>query len=485
MRYVGYTEGFHDASVSIVETDGRVSFASASERYTRQKHDSIISQKLWDMVREDDRLIFYEDRSYREEAGLGGRAGRNTAKKLNIDFPSLNLFSENKANEYYRHHLCHAASAFYTRPWDSVEDTVMVTVDGSGETDSINILDHNFEPIHTIYFPRSLGGLYCVVTNDIGLRNFEEYITMGLASYGEPEPKLYKLLQMAYDPKFAYSFDEEKNVGMYTIMLDRIGRRVRQISKQDAAATIQKFFEDEVLKIMKSARRFGSKLVYAGGCAQNVVANSKIREMFDDVHIVIAPGDDGTSMGAAALSWSKETGGTHLKWSPYLGYNIDKKINPKEVALYLVENQVCGVANGRAEFGPRALGNRSLIADVRSDVQDTVNNIKKRQKFRPFGPAILSEFADEYFEGPMNEYMQYACKAKHDYESVTHVDGTARVQLVKPDCESVFRQILEEYYELTGVPMLLNTSLNIRGEPMVNDEQDARKWQDKYKVRVF
>lgn len=472
MRYVGYTEGFHDAAISIVETDGCVSFASSSERYSKLKHDGYIHDKLWDMVNKDDRLIFYEDRNYTKIKTKNNRRAKF-------------LYSATISDEYHRHHLSHAASAFYTRPWDSVEDTVMVTVDGSGETDSINIIDHNFEPIHTIYFPRSLGAVYLVVTNAIGFKSHEEYITMGLASYGKPEQKLYQLLERAYDPEFAYHFDEKRRLPDVQLSLYKIRQRVNQITNADAAATVQKFFEDKVLDIMKSARRFGSKLVYAGGCAQNVVANSKIRELFDDMHICIAPGDEGTSLGTAALSWARDTGGTHLKWSPYLGYNIDRKINPKEVAKYLVENQVCGVANGRAEFGPRALGNRSLIADVRNDVQDTVNGIKRRQKFRPFGPAILSEFADEYFEGPMNEYMQYACKAKHDYKAVTHVDGTARVQVVKPDCESVFRQILEEYYELTGVPMLLNTSLNIRGVPMVNDEQDAREWEDKYKVKVF
>lgn len=474
MRYVGYTEGFHDAAVSIIENDGQVSFASSSERYTRKKHDFAISDRLWNMVKKDDHLVFYEDRHYRTQ---------DINKKSRMHPKGDKYWTE--AHEFHKHHISHNASAFYTRPWNSIEDTVMVSIDGSGEVDSINILDHNFDPIHTVYFPRTLGGLYSTVTYGIRYGQHEEYITMGLSAYGNPDPKLYELLKSAYDPKFAYTFEEKRNVPFYGVLLNRIERMTEKINKADAAATIQKFFEDEVLKIMKSARRFGSKLVYSGGCAQNVVANSKIRELFDDVHIVIAPGDEGTSLGAAASSWARDTDGTKLKWSPYLGHNIDRKINPKIVAEYLVEKQVCGIANGRAEFGPRALGNRSLIADVRYDVKDTVNNIKRRQKFRPFGPAILSEFADEYFEGPMNEYMQYACKAKHDYKSVTHVDGTARVQLVKPECESVFRQILEEYYELTGVPMLLNTSLNIKNQPMVNTIEDATEWEKKYNVRVF
>jgi carbamoyltransferase len=144
-----------------------------------------------------------------------------------------------------------------------------------------------------------------------------------------------------------------------------------------------------------------------------------------------------------------------------------------------------GIANGKAEFGPRALGNRSLLGDPRYDIKDTVNKIKRRQLFRPFAPAILEEYKDEYFEGPMNEYMQFVAKAKHDMSSVTHVDGTARVQVVKPNCSSSIRQVLEEWYEQTGCPMLLNTSLNIKGKPMVNTWEDAQQWSKLYNVAVF
>ena len=168
-----------------------------------------------------------------------------------------------------------------------------------------------------------------------------------------------------------------------------------------------------------------------------------------------------------------------------LGYNIEKDINPKEVVDYLMKNKVCGVANGRAEFGPRALGNRSLLGDVRYDIKDTVNKIKKRELYRPFAPAILEEYADEYFDGYKNEYMQYQSVAKHDYKSVIHVDGTSRCQVVKKDCQSVIRPILEEYFERTGIPMLLNTSLNIKGQPMLNDERDVEEWEKNYKVKIF
>ena len=122
---------------------------------------------------------------------------------------------------------------------------------------------------------------------------------------------------------------------------------------------------------------------------------------------------------------------------------------------------------------------------MRYDIKDTVNKIKQRELFRPFAPAILEEYADEYFDGHKNEYMQYTCNAKHDYKSVIHVDGTSRCQVVKKDCQSVIRPILEEYFERTGIPMLLNTSLNIKGQPILNDERDVEEWEKKYKVRIF
>ena len=128
------------------------------------------------------------------------------------------------------------------------------------------------------------------------------------------------------------------------------------------AASVQEFAENKILEIMRTARKHGSKLIYSGGVAQNIVANSKIRDMFDDMHIAIAPGDSGSALGCAAKTWAEETGGTRLKWSPYLGYDIKNNINPKEVVDYLLSKRVCGIANGKAEFGPRALGNRlSLI----------------------------------------------------------------------------------------------------------------------------
>jgi carbamoyltransferase len=241
---------------------------------------------------------------------------------------------------------------------------------------------------------------------------------------------------------------------------------------------VQQLYEKKFLELLKYTTK--KNLIIMGGCALNCVANSKIPKDYN-VWIMPSPGDAGSSLGAAAL-----INGVRLNWRhPYLGHNIAKSISPKQVVNHLLEHKYCGIANGRAEFGPRALGNRSLIADPRLDIKNTINQIKQRQKYRPFAPMILEEYFDEYFHGRKNRYMQFVSKALHDYKSVTHVDGTARVQVVERSNPSVARLILEEWYEKTGCPMLLNTSLNIKGQPIVNTWDDAIDFQREYNVKVF
>ena len=251
---------------------------------------------------------------------------------------------------------------------------------------------------------------------------------MGLSSNGKPT-----ILH-----EFEYLWNNINKMSG-TARLKYLTNLLKTTSKEDMASSVQKFAEGKILERAKLARQYGSKLVYAGGVAQNIIANSLIKPLFDDMWVPPACGDAGSALGAAAYSYCKATGKDRINWvSPYLGYDIKKEINVSEVVYYIMEHKVCGIANGRAEWGPRALGNRSLLGDVRYDVKDTVNTIKQRELFRPFAPAILEEYASEYFEGPYNEYMQYACKVKpitaEKYKSIVHVDGTARVQIVKKDC---------------------------------------------------
>ena len=198
------------------------------------------------------------------------------------------------------------------------------------------------------------------------------------------------------------------------------------------------------------------------------------------------PGDAGSSLGTAALAYGKQ-----INWNDaFLGYNIPGEYPVREILDELQTNKIVGVASGRAEFGPRAFGNRSLLADPRgSEIKDKVNDIKRRQHFRPFAPVILEEFVDEYFAMPKgfekSPYMQAVayCKKPSEFPAIIHKDGTSRVQTVPKDGSGI-RQLLEEWLTLTGCPMLLNTSLNIRGEPMVNDLADAKRFEKEYGVKV-
>ena len=190
------------------------------------------------------------------------------------------------------------------------------------------------------------------------------------------------------------------------------------------------------------------------------------------------------ALGAALLAHGKR-----VEFTPYTGYKIDRKVDPEEVVDVLLKDGICGLANGRAEYGPRALGNRSLLADPRTFAnKDRVNEIKKRQKFRPFAPAILEEYCQDYFDMPKHSrYMSYVyqCKLPEEIPACVHVDNSARVQTVPETSPSVFRKVLEVWYERTGCPVLLNTSLNIRGMPMVNEWSDALDFSTKYSVTVL
>ena len=454
MNILGVSEGFHDAGICLLRDD-KIYFASHSERHSQKKGDKWIHpDQLPKTQKYKPDVIAYYEKPFRKNLRrlYAGQKWQKPRRKYDV---------------YFGHHESHAAAGYYTAPFD--ECNVLV-IDAIGEWDTMSIWKgsvengymgqktHTLKKLKSWKYPHSLGLLYSAITQRIGLNpNEDEYITMGMAAFGDPKYDLENQLW------------ENNHRG--------VGNIFPEARPEDLAASIQDLYERELLKLVELCPH--ENLVIMGGCALNCVANSKIKGK--NIWIMPSPGDAGSALGAAALVRKKK-----LKWnSPYLGTLIGQDIDSQEVVKELLKNKVCGVANGRAEFGPRALGNRSLLGDPRYDIKDTVNDIKKRQKFRPFAPAILEEYADEYFEGPMNEYMQFVATAKHDYSSVTHVDGTARVQVVKKDCRSSIRYILEEWYSETGCPMLLNTSLNIKGMPMVNTWEDAENFMRKYNVKVF
>ena len=257
-------------------------------------------------------------------------------------------------------------------------------------------------------------------------------------------------------------------------------------SQFDMAAAAQEIYEEEFRKLIQKVPA-NDNLVLGGGCILNCVANNIALEHFNNVWIMPNPGDAGSSLGAV-LAHEKR----HYKFTPYLGYRINGLYPGKQLLDELLETGIVGVANGKAEFGPRALGNRSLLADPRgNDIKERVNRIKKRQEFRPFAPVILKEEAPKYFDMKWNNtdspFMQYTVKCKRPdlFPAICHVDDTSRVQTVTRAQHPGLYQLLVAWRDKTGCPMLLNTSLNVKGMPIANTMGDAQIFAKTYNVKVF
>ena len=238
---------------------------------------------------------------------------------------------------------------------------------------------------------------------------------------------------------------------------------------------------------MKYAKKItnSKNLVFMGGCALNASANTLLWNIFENIWIMPNPGDAGSSLGAAAALYGK-----HINWqSPYLGYNIEKEYPVNEIVDKLLKDSIAPVAAGRAEFGPRSLGNRSILADPRDpNIKNLVNKIKQRELFRPFAPVILEEYSSEWFDmNYKSPYMQFTpkCLKPNLIPSVVHADGTSRVQTVNKNDHAGLYEVLKKWHSITGIPVLLNTSLNIKGQPILNDEFDVEEWKKFYKYDII
>ena len=385
------------------------------------------------------------------------------------------------------HHKCHAAASFQTSPYD---EATVVVIDAIGESDCATIWKAHYnkkgvakyKKLWTLKYPNSIGLYYSAMTARLGLRPLdEEYILMGMAAYGEP--KYVKDLEDKFGAHTdSLLFKENTHIGIDDSFLEGA-------DEFDIAASAQAYVEQLIKIVMKKAQIKGKSknLVYGGGVALNCSANRFLGDYFENIWLMPNPGDAGNSLGAAALGYGKK-----LNWkTAFLGTDIVSQYPIWSVVTALLEDKIVGVASGRAEFGPRALGTRSLLADPRGpEIKDQVNKIKKRQEFRPFAPMILEELVDQYFEMPTkwknSPYMQVTakCRFPDKFPAIVHEDGTSRVQTIPKDGTGI-RRLVEAWYEETDCPILLNTSLNVRGEPMVNDRSDADRFEKLYGVRVI
>ena len=496
MSILGISAGFHDAAVTLVSEQGEILFAGHSERYSKRKHDSNLHPRLIkDSLKYGpiNSIAYYERPWVKKTRQLyAGQYSELTtpwtvAGILKEQLPGFNLHK--LPIKSYNHHLSHAAAGFQTSSFDTA---TVVVIDAIGEWDTISIWSAWYENGQAKYqrmwrqtYPHSIGLMYSAFTKSVGLKPLdEEYILMGMAGWGKKQ-NWYQADQL----KASLIEDEAAMIFKHNLHIGLPGKIIGNWSDEDTAKAAQDLTEDLISSIMMKASDLApnSNLVYAGGVALNCSANRILGEYFDNIWIMPCPGDAGSSLGAAAMAV-----GRRLVWKDaFLGHDIGGHYPTKGIISELATNKIVGVASGRAEFGPRALGNRSLLADPRGpEIKDRVNEIKRRQKFRPFAPVILEELVHEYFDMPRgwdrSPYMQTVavCRNPGDYPAIVHVDGTSRVQTVPKDGSGI-RQLLEQWYVWTGCPMLLNTSLNIRGEPMVNNRKDADRFELLYGVNVL
>lgn len=440
-------------------------------------------------------------------------------KKLRVPASKL-LFAD--------HHVSHAASSFFTSPF---EEAAILTIDGAGEwtTSTMGVgRGTKLEVIKEIRFPHSLGLLYSAFTAYCGFEvNEGEYKLMGMHPYGTPRhvEKIYELIDVAEDGSlwhdmryFAYHWSPDTTLNQ--AFCDHFGRPARDPKLGDKtldpfycdiAASIQRVTEEIVLKMARHLHAItGMKaLCMAGGVALNSVANYKVLRQgpFTDLYILPAPGDDGGSVGAAYWAYNhvlSQPRGPALDHA-YLGseysnaeiesflkqYDIPFERIEDDEAFYdfaaqqLVAGMVCGWFRGRFEFGPRALGARSIIADPRrAEMKDKLNaTIKFREAFRPFAPSVLEERANEFFDIPdaarhfPARFMLYVAPVREEKRSVlpaiTHADGSGRLQTVFKDTNPAYHGLIRRFGELTGVPVIMNTSFNLKGEPIVESPAHA------------
>jgi len=489
----GISANSHDAALAVFNNEG-LEFASHSERFSGVKNDSHLNNELIEYAKqwgEPDEVIWYERPLVKTLRQF--RAGQGIRLQENNIVNYLGSYGIHAPIRYIDHHLSHAAAGYYTSPFTEAS---IIVIDSIGEFDTLTIWQAKEKEIKQIYrqsYPHSIGLWYSAMTQRIGLKPQEdEYILMGMAAYGDPlrlfndilndfiEVPEENLLNIFNDkPRIKFKHNLHRGCKWWRPDL------TTEQDMFDIAAATQAVYQ-YILKIISNWARWKSptgNLVFMGGCALNCSANSILTSDWDNVHIMANPGDAGSAVGCVLAHRKEHMPMPHM----YTGYNIEGEYPVEEALQELLTTGICGVANGRAEFGPRAFGHRSLLADPRGEhIKDRVNEIKRRQKFRPFAPAVLEEHASAYFDGPVGPFMQYTATCTDPgLPAIIHGDGTSRVQTVSADQSPGFRKLLERWYEETGCPILLNTSLNIKGKPIVNTIEDAQAFETHYGVRVL
>ncbi|GIF47613.1 beta-1,4-N-acetylglucosamine oligosaccharide 3-O-carbamoyltransferase NolO [Asanoa ferruginea] len=525
-RTVPHLDGYwHDAAAALI-VDGVLRSAHEEERHTRVKNTSVFPANSVAACMSDagiaadglDAVAVYFTEAY-------WRRYLNLVRHYVPDFAFLDpralirqRLREVLGDEvcaplhFVDHHLCHGYSAL---AYSGYQDCLVLTLDGAGDEEAgrlVRVRDRRQETLHTVSLDNSLGGLYLHVTKHLGYGQFDEYKVMGLASYGDPNQLADDLgmvrLKEAGRFEVEWSFVDK----LESVLPAR--RRHEPITQDhaDLAACVQRALEGAVLHLLQwhCAEDGSDRLCFAGGVAHNSTLNGVIEASGLVRSLFVPPGahDGGCSIGAATATYLRahpRSRSTRMA-SAYLGTAIPKatadELVPKSLhrflslvdlttldnpvaslAARLAAGEVIGVARGRAEFGPRALGNRSILADPRqAAMRDRINSmIKSREGYRPFAPVVAAEDASRYFvlNGAVEDYSFMSSRVtvrnefRHALAAVTHVDGSARLQTVSRDQNPWLWRLLHAFKRHSGLPILLNTSLNVSAEPIVDSVEDA------------
>lgn len=578
MKILGISAYYHDSAAAIIE-NGEILYAAQEERFSRIKNDASFPEKAIEFclhesgfnIEDIDLISFYDkpflkfERLLETYYAFAPKGFRSFAMAMPLWLKEKLFIKQvinKKINELYNskrkkipikfpeHHLSHAASAFYTSPFNRC---AYLTVDGVGEwaTTSYGIAcgEKGIKVLGELHFPDSLGLFYSSFTYFLGFKvNSGEYKMMGLAPYGNCASTRVsdfidtikkKLIHIKPDGSIKLNMIYfEYSVGLRMVnpekweklfgLKKRFPEEKLEQAHADLAYAAQKVIEEILIQLIKFVKKETNEnyLCFAGGVALNCVANSVLfkQNVFEDIYIQPAAGDSGGAIGAAlATAHIKQKlnfNGLKKPFDIYLGpkysnldiertlrkykcnYKYFEDLNEltRTTARYIAQKKVVGWYRGRSEFGPRALGNRSILADATDpNMQSTLNmKIKFREGFRPFAPVVCEEDYDEYFNpGKKSLYMlftstvkkslrkdlpedfpEYSLEKKRkfiksDFPGVTHIDFSARVQVTSKNLNPVLWNLIQSYKKLTGIGLLINTSFNVKDEPIVNTPEDA------------
>ena len=549
--YIGLSTTYHDPAIAILDDHGNVLFAEATERYLQYKRglncypDSLtrmtdllgsycehanqfVIARNWEKRRPWYEMMWWLA-GYFSPAGLSHPGHR----KVSTFLPKFKLLHMLACQKYsmaaggmnlvrmireirpdaqirvvdFNHHLCHAAAACYSSPFEHAACVVMDSYGDRGCSAFYSYKNGKIQLISEITGIESLGFYYMRLTELCGFNwiKGEEWKVMGLAAYGEVNADILALLSATISVQ---GLALKQNLTAIQEAFPKLETQIvkQSVSVEDVARTGQHVFETIMLTLLNTFASHvdSSNLVLSGGCVLNSSLNGKIlsQTTFHSLHVPSAPGDDGTALGAAYLAFQQRHPGFYGNrqvLSPYSGSTINQQALQRmlrfgqqsnvfhfpqtiaeQSAKLLAQGALVGWLQGRAEFGPRALGNRSILADPRSaSMRDKINNrVKFREQFRPFAPAILHDYGAEYFEDyQQSPYMERTLRFKQAVRdkvpAVVHVDGTGRLQTVKAQWNPRFYQLIDAFRQLTGIPLLLNTSFNVMGKPMIHSLEDA------------